>query len=149
MPSHLPLDTLINLAKEGADEAARILGQLQAERAQAQKQLEMLQDYRHDYLKRLQQSMQSGMSAADCHNYQRFISTLDDAIVQQINVLRTVEDNLVRGRLHWQQQQRKLNAFDALAERQARAVRQAKERREQRTSDEYSARMVLHRSDPY
>ena len=25
--------------------------------------------------------MTSGMSASDCHNYQRFIGTLDDAIV--------------------------------------------------------------------
>ena len=57
----------------------------------------MLQDYRHDYLERLQQAMTSGMSASDCHNYQRFIGTLDDAIVQQQGVLQQADENLNKG----------------------------------------------------
>ena len=40
---------LINLAKESTDEAARLLGRLSAERTNAERQLGMLQDYRHDY----------------------------------------------------------------------------------------------------
>ena len=44
---------LINLAKESTDEAARLLGRLSAERTNAERQLGMLQDYRHDYLERL------------------------------------------------------------------------------------------------
>ena len=86
MPSQLPLDMLINLAKESTDEAARLLGRLSAERTNAERQLGMLQDYRQDYLERLQQAMTTGMSASDCHNYQRFIGTLDDAIGQQQNL---------------------------------------------------------------
>ncbi|ARP94296.1 flagellar export protein FliJ [Bordetella genomosp. 13] len=142
MPSQLPLDMLIGLAKESTDEAARVLGRLNAERTQAERQLTMLYDYRQDYLQRLQQAMQTGMSAADCHNYQRFISTLDDAIGQQTNVLRVADDHLARGRQHWQQEQRKLNSFDALSQRQVRAEQVAENRREQRASDEYSARLM-------
>lgn len=141
MSSRLPLDTLIGLAKESTDEAARLLGRLNAERNHAEQQLDMLQDYRQDYLQRLQTAMQSGMSAADCHNYQRFIATLDDAISQQLNVLRQADTHLAQGRVHWQQQQRRLNSFDALAarERLASAVRET--RRDQRASDEFAARM--------
>ncbi|MCD0506173.1 flagellar export protein FliJ [Bordetella petrii] len=141
MPSQLPLDTLIGLAKESTDDAARALGRLNAERNHAEKQLSMLQDYRQDYLQRLQNAMQSGMSAADCHNYQRFIGTLDDAINQQTAVLRQADTHLAHGRVHWQQQQRRLNSFDALAERERRALALAENRREQRANDEFAARM--------
>lgn len=145
MASQLPLDMLIGLAKESADEAARALGQLNNERQQAEKQLEMLQNYRHDYLVRLQQSMQTGMAASDCHNYQRFINTLDDAINQQVAALEALKINLEKSRLHWQQQQRKLNAFDTLAQREARAAQVVAERREQRANDEHSARLASQR----
>lgn len=96
MPSQLPLDMLINLAKESTDEAARLLGRLNAERGNAERQLGMLHDYRQDYLERLQQAMTNGMSASDCHNYQRFIGTLDDAIGQQQAVLRQADENLAK-----------------------------------------------------
>ncbi|WP_144641546.1 flagellar export protein FliJ [Bordetella genomosp. 13] len=142
MPSQLPLDMLLGLAKESADAAARVLGKLSADRSQAERQLTMLYDYRQDYLQRLQRAMQTGMSVADCQNYQRFISTLDDAIGQQTNVLRAADDHLARGRQHWQQEQRKLNSFDALSQRQVRAEQLAENRREQRASDEYSARLA-------
>lgn len=145
MPSQLPLDTLIGLAKESTDDAARALGRLNAERNHAEKQLSMLQDYRQDYLQRLQNAMQSGMSAADCHNYQRFIGTLDDAISQQTAVLRQADTHLAHGRVHWQQQQRRLNSFDALADRERRALAVAESRREQRANDEFAARAQYHR----
>ncbi|MBV7486321.1 flagellar export protein FliJ [Bordetella sp. BOR01] len=149
MPSQLPLDTLIGLAKESSDEAARVLGRLNAERNHAEQQLSMLQDYRQDYLERLQAAMQSGMSAADCHNYQRFIGTLDDAIGQQTAVLRQADTHLTHGRTHWQQQQRRLNSFDALAERERRALAVQEARREQRASDEFASRMACRQAEAY
>ncbi|TDM04800.1 flagellar export protein FliJ, partial [Macrococcus lamae] len=39
MPSQLPLDMLIGLAKDSTDEAARELGRLSAERNNAEQQL--------------------------------------------------------------------------------------------------------------
>ena len=114
---------LINLAKESTDEAARLLGRLSAERTNAERQLGMLQDYRHDYLERLQQAMTSGMSASDCHNYQRFIGTLDDAIVQQQGVLQQADENLNKGRLYYQQEKRKLIPTTRWRKRAARRSR--------------------------
>jgi len=149
MPSQLPLDTLIGLAKDSADDAARALGRLSAERNHAEQQLSMLQDYRQDYLARLQAAMQSGMSAADCHNYQRFIATLDDAIGQQAAVLRQADSHLAQGRTHWQQQQRRLNSFDALAERERRAQAVVETRREQRASDEFAARIAYRQASAH
>lgn len=142
MPSQLPLDMLIGLAKDNTDEAARELGRLSAERNNAEQQLNMLQDYRQDYLQRMQTAMQSGMSAADCHNYQRFIATLDDAIDQQRAVLEQAATHLEQGKERWREERRKLNSLDALAQRQQQVVAREDARREQRLNDEYSARLV-------
>ncbi|ANN78274.1 flagellar export protein FliJ [Bordetella flabilis] len=142
MPSQLPLDTLIGLAKDQTDEAARRLGTLHTVRNDAERQLAMLHDYRADYLQRLQHAMVSGMSAADCHNYQRFIATLDDAIDQQRAVLEQADSHLAQGKVRWQEERRKLNSFDALAQRQNRELARQDARREQRLNDEYSARLV-------
>ncbi|AHV91791.1 flagellar export protein FliJ [Bordetella holmesii] len=142
MPSQLPLDMLISLAKDSTDEAARELGRLNAARSNAERQLTMLHDYRQDYLKRLQDAMVAGMPAADCHNYQRFIGTLDDAIGQQTNVLQKADMQLLQGRLDWQREKRKLSSFDTLAERDARSRAMTEARREQRANDEISARLV-------
>jgi flagellar FliJ protein len=142
MPSQLPLDTLIGLAKDHTDEAARRLGSLHAARNNAEQQLTMLHDYRSDYLQRLQDAMMSGMSAADCHNYQRFIGTLDDAIDQQRAVLEQAATHLEEGKSHWREERRKLSSFDALAQRQQQLQAREDARREQRLNDEYSARLV-------
>lgn len=146
MPSQLPLDTLIELAKDHTDQAARRLGSLQAARNNAERQLTMLHDYRADYLQRLQNAMMTGMSAADCHNYQRFIATLDDAIEQQRAVLEQAATHLEEGKEQWREERRKLNSFDALAQRRQQSQAREDARREQRLNDEYSARLVRARA---
>ena len=107
MASKLPLHTLIELARNSTDEAARALGELNGRRDTAERQLVLLRDYRQDYLEKLQSALETGLAAADCHNYQRFISTLDDAISQQKDLLDHTERQLAAGREHWQQQKRK------------------------------------------
>ncbi len=144
MADKLPLDTLIDLARERTDEAARRLGQLQGARQNAAHQLTMLQDYRQDYLERLQQAMQTGMAAADCYNYQRFIATLDDAIGQQTMALGRADKQLEGGQQSWRDEKRRLNSFDALLARQARLQAQTEARTEQRANDEFAARLMRH-----
>lgn len=144
MSDRLPLAMLLDLARERCDEATRQLGQLNSVKLNADKQLSMLQDYRLDYLNRLQDAMVNGMPAADCHNYQRFINTLDEAIGQQNSAVAQADVQLQGGRVQWQQEKRKVNSFDALAQRELRARAIDEGRREQRTSDEYAARSSRH-----
>jgi flagellar export protein FliJ len=142
MPSKLPLDTLIEMARDSTDKAARVLGELSAQRQHAARQLEMLREYRQDYLQRLQSALQSGLSAADCHNYQRFIATLDEAIAQQLVALERADAQLADGRLAWQREKRRLSSFDTLLGREQRAQAVRDMRREQRANDEYSNRLT-------
>jgi len=147
MPSKLPLATLTDLARSRTDEAARRLGELTAMRENAGQQLEMLRTYRHDYLERLQAALRLGLSAADCHNYQRFIATLDDAIEQQRAVLGQADSQLATGREQWRDAKRKQNSFDALVTRDARRQAVLDARQDQRATDENSARLVRRQTE--
>ncbi|MDP3826616.1 MAG: flagellar FliJ family protein, partial [Polaromonas sp.] len=62
MPNKLPLATLIELAQNKTDEATRRLGQLQNAHTSAAGKLEMLLQYRQEYLDQLQHQMQAGLS---------------------------------------------------------------------------------------
>jgi len=140
MPLDSPLDTLTELAREATDAAARMLGHCNRQRETASQQLTSLRDYRQDYLHRLQTAMQTGLAAADCHNYQRFIATLDAAIAEQTQVVLAAEQQLTTGRGQWCEARRKLNAFETLHTRAQQAMAQRQRLREQRASDEAAAR---------
>jgi len=140
MSQAAPLNTLTTLARDATDQAAQALGHCNRQREDAARQLAMLRDYRQDYLEKLQTALQTGLTASDCHNYQRFITTLDAAIAQQSQVVHEADRQLIAGRSQWQQARRKLNAFEALQTRWQHAQAQRHARREQRASDEYAAR---------
>ena len=76
MPNKLPLATLIELAQNKTDEATRRLGQLQTARTSAADKLEMLLQYRQEYLDQLQVQMGAGVPSAQLRNYRNFIATL-------------------------------------------------------------------------
>ncbi|MDI1275604.1 flagellar export protein FliJ [Polaromonas sp.] len=146
MPNKLPLATLIELAQNKTDEATRRLGQLQNAHTSAAGKLEMLLQYRQEYLVQLQQQMLAGLSSSHVRNFQNFISTLDGAIEQQRALTDQADTRLVHGRGDWQNNKRRLNSFDTLANRvrQQEMVRLGK--KEQRDSDERTSRQFYLRA---
>lgn len=144
MATRLPLATLIELAQNKTDEATRRLGQLQAARTSAAEKLEMLQRYRQEYLDQLQARMGEGVPAAQMRNFNHFISTLDSAIEQQRAITAQADTRLATGRGDWQSSQRRLNSFDTLAGRVRLQEIAVQHKREQRDSDERSARQFFH-----
>jgi flagellar FliJ protein len=147
MSQKLPLDTLIELAQNKADEATRRLGQLQSARNSAAEKLELLHRYRQEYLDQLQTHLQEGVSAAHLRNFRQFISTLDTAIEQQHALTTQADARLVHGRSDWQHTRSRLNSFDTLAERVQLQQAVAENKRAQRDSDEHTARQFYRRSN--
>lgn len=141
MANPRPLDILIDLARDHADEAARQLQQLTAARRSAENQLSMLMEYRQDYALRLQQATQGGLTATNYHNFRQFIATLDEAISQQNKAVAQIDLKIERGRDHWNEEKRKLNSFETLQSRQARQQALRENRQEQRFNDEISANL--------
>ncbi len=57
-------------------------------------------------------------------------------------MLEQAATHLEEGKERWREERRKLNSFDALAQRQQQVQAREDARREQRLNDEYSARLV-------
>lgn len=146
MATKLPIDTLTELARSRADEAARRLAALREANLSASRKLELLQEYRLDYGTQLQSLLQAGLPAPQWRNYQDFLKALDAGIEQQRAAAAQSEARLDHGRTDWQHQRRRLNAFETLAERLQRQQAVVQNRREQRASDEHAARMLLDRA---
>lgn len=146
MPKKLPLATLIELAQTKTDEATRRLGQLQNAHTSAAGKLEMLLQYRQEYLDQLNAQMRDGVASAYVRNFQNFIGTLDGAIEQQRALTLQADTRLGHGRSDWQDNKRRLTSFDTLADRVRQQELIAFNKKEQRDSDERSARQFYLRA---
>ena len=140
MSQKLPLAMLIELAQTKTDQATRRLGQLQNTHTSAVEKLDMLQQYRQEYLEQMNGQMRDGVAAASVRNFQHFIGTLDGAIEQQRALTEQADTRLGHGRSDWQDSKRRLSAFDTLADRVRQQEMIIVNRKEQRDSDERSAR---------
>ena len=148
MSKKLPLTTLIELAQGKTDEATRKLGQLQTARTSAAGKLELLLQYRQEYMDEMQLQMQDGIPSAQLRNFQNFITTLDGAIEQQRALTQQADNRLEYGRTDWQFSKRRLNSFDTLANRVQQKALYVLNKKEQRDSDERAARQFYVRSTP-
>ncbi len=146
MTNKLPLATLIELAQNKTDAASRRLGQLQNAHTSATEKLNMLLQYRQEYLDQWQLQLRDGVASAQLRNFQHFIGTLDEAIEQQRTLTLQADSRLAHGRGDWQHSKRRLNSFGTLADRVHQQEMMALDKREQRDSDEHTAQRFHHRS---
>jgi flagellar FliJ protein len=139
MREHSSLPTLIDLAQNQADDAAKALQLLTTEKSKAENQLQALHDYRLDYAQRLQQATEGGLSASNYHNFRQFIATLDQAISQQNKVVAQIDQKIEAGKQRWYAEKRRLSSYEALQSRHTRQRIAQENRKEQLASDETSA----------
>ena len=133
------LQTLIDLAAEEVERATIVLGHTMRSGAEAEQRLELLDQYREDYLERFSQSKMNGLLARDYLNYQRFLDKLDEAITAQKDMVRQAHERIAEARAAWQQCERKKETYEILQKR-ARLVQSKKEsRREQKDVDEFNS----------
>ena len=143
MPEKLPLATLMELARTRTDDATRRLGQLQNAQTSASAKLDMLVQYRQEYLEQFNGQMEGGLTASQVRNFQNFIATLDGAIEQQRAVTLQANTRLGHGRTDWQSNKRRLSSFGTLADRVRQFEIGLANKKEQRESDERSARQFF------
>ena len=119
---------------------------MQNAKTSAAEKLDMLVQYRKEYLEQLSGQMRDGMASYYVRNFQNFIGTLDGAIEQQRALTLQADTRLGLGRSDWQNNKRRLTSFDTLADRVRQQEIVASSKKEQRDSDERSARQFYLRS---
>lgn len=136
----LVLPLLIERAREARDQLAAAARAAALATQQAQATLEQLTNFRADYLGRSPTAGAGGFSADRLHDWQQFMTRLDEAVAlqrqdcerrRQFEAMR--QEQLAQG-------QRRLMAFEALALRQAQERDRRLARQDQRESDEFAAR---------
>ena len=140
MAKPFSLQTVLELMQTRADEATQQLARLIANERDARNKLAMLQQYRDEYATRFRQAAQNGLSPREWHNYQEFLNRLDEAIAAQNQTVTQQARNTANGQVHWQQQRKKLKAFDTLSERHQARENAREQRQDQKVQDEFALR---------
>lgn len=145
MAKNNALTTLLSLAEEASEEAAKVLAQVRQTHTQMAQQLSMLENYQSEYRQKLNQTLHSGMAADKWQNYQQFLVTLELTIEQQQQQLNLWEQRVNDANRHWQEKQQRVNAFDTLIQRAEHTEYQRQNRLEQKQMDEFAQRATLRR----
>jgi flagellar FliJ protein len=136
---------LKQLAQHETEDSARRLGSLARRRHDAQKQLQMLLDYRADYQARLDSATRNGIRGEGLRNFRVFLDNLEAAIEQQSNILASLQEDVLAATAAWKKDQRRVDSYQVLDERQATAQRRTDDRVQQGLQDEMATRTYLKR----
>ena len=139
------LDTLIELATNETDAAARKLGNAIRACDDTEKKLDMLLQYRDDYAARFQSKLASGLTAAGYRNFQLFMDKLDAAIDGQQQIVEEAKKRVGHQKNAWQASERKRVSYDTLATRAHQAEERKENKRDQKQTDEFAARQAQHK----
>lgn len=142
MPPPTALEMLIELASRNSDGRARSLGEALGRESSTDKRLQLLQDYRRDYLERFDTAGRRGLTATALVNFHHFLQKLDSAIEQQRSACERARAETASARADLTEAERKRKSLVTLQDRRVSAERVLAARREQRSMDEISARIA-------
>lgn len=131
---------VVDLAENRQMDAARLLGECRRIVEHQEQRLAELLGYRTDYARNFQESCSSGIGAVKLNEYRTFLGRLDAAIAQQQRLVEQVRTECEASRQAWLQSRTHAKALGNVVDRYRREEQREAERREQKESDEHSAR---------
>ena len=111
MSENFPLQTLLDLAKDRMDDAARKLGELIGAEKEDEGRLAVLQQYRAEYAERFMESARMGIGPDAWRNFRAFIGRLDDAIAQQQKIVDQARERTAASQQAWIAERNRVKAF--------------------------------------
>ncbi|WP_313627464.1 flagellar export protein FliJ [Kosakonia sp.] len=141
MVSHNPMDVLRELAEKKLNDTTVRLGSARQAHVQETSRLEQLRTYSQEYRQQMQTTLtQSRVSIMALQTQQRFLTSLDGVVEQQVRRVSASQFAVDNVQDAWKKDKQRLNAFEALKNR-AEAQRLLKENRlEQKLMDEFARR---------
>nr|WP_315485086.1 flagellar export protein FliJ [uncultured Undibacterium sp.] len=139
------LSTLIELAENDVENAAKNLGRSIKAKDEATQQLGLLTQYRADYEARLQNNAQRGLTVSQFANYQGFISKLDQAIEGQKKLIIDAEYRVDIAKKFWQECEKKRLSYKTLINRNIAAELKKENKRDQKQTDERATRTLFYK----
>lgn len=141
MAARFPLQSLLEHSRHRMDAAERLLRILKRREQEARQRLEGLIAYRDDYQNRLTgEAGHQGMGIHLLRDYHAFMNKLEVALAHQEQEVDKAEAHWRRAHEDWLELRRRVQAYEALAERHRRQEIRREEKRDQRLTDEQAAR---------
>ncbi|KUM02469.1 flagellar export protein FliJ [Chromobacterium subtsugae] len=137
---------LIHLAEERQQAAAERMSLAQNRLNEARARLEQLDAFREEYRQRLVGGGGKGMSIVQYQDFHRFLSRLDEAMIQQQQDLDRCTQRFVMERQAWQMEYKKLKAYEKLLQREQEREAREEARRQQKQTDEFATRQFWDRT---
>lgn len=144
MSKPFALEPVAQVARDAVDGATRRLGEATTRLAEADRKLAMLIEYREEYQARFRDAVAAGMDSAGWRNFHAFMDKLEAAIETGRRQVALAQEAAAQAQAQWQEAQRRLKAYDVLAERHERSEAKREARVEQRRTDEQA--MITHRT---
>ncbi|HZE92110.1 MAG TPA: flagellar export protein FliJ [Rhizobacter sp.] len=140
-----PLIALLNQSERERDEALAAAQRAMDAQAAAQMQVDQLVAYRSEYEERFREQFSRKSSVDMLHCYQGFMLRLNQAIDQQraVTAHATVQHDHARGVLR--EQELRVASVRKLLDRRLYELRLVADRRDQKQTDEFAARVAWNR----
>lgn len=134
-----PLYTVLKLAVDAEEQAALQLRSAQLDCQKRQNQLDALNNYRLDYMKQMDDQVGKNISASQYHQFHRFIKQIDQAITQQLGVVKEADVQRGYRQQHWMEKQQRRKAVELLLASKAQKALAVENKREQKMTDEFAS----------
>lgn len=140
MSASAVINTLQQIATKEVDNAAERLCSINKALADELSKLDMLQNYRNDYVDKLALKLTTGLDMQAHQNFQRFMLMLDEAMTRQEEVISTLQVQVKLSQAMWQESQKKKLSYDVLGERSEKKMQLIESRKDQKLMDEFAMR---------
>jgi flagellar protein FliJ len=126
---------------------AHKLAQSRTRLTQCEAKLKELQSYQAGYIRDFDQRAAAGIRGAGIREFQAFLAKLAEAIHQQEELVEKARTDSEAERTHWQGAAQRSQIMDKVVERHATRETKARDRRDQRESDDRGQHIAKGRLD--
>jgi len=130
------------IASTSAKDLSRTMGEAARHVAELEKQLEQMNSYRDEYVRKSTQATGT-MDAVKLQNYRSFLGRLGEALRQHLATLEAARAEYERRRVLWSEKRIESESLGRVIERFRREEQQVAEQREQREGDDAAMRIYL------
>lgn len=131
---------VVEIVENRERDAAQALGLCRKNVAEQEQRLQELLQYRDEYNQRLLHHTGQGMDARKLHEYQIFLSRLNQAIEQQQQAVHQAVAQCDEKNRHWMEKRSHARAIGKVEQRYRSQEQHEAEKREQKEMDEHALR---------
>ena len=133
------IQTLIDLCSKQSELEASRLGIAIKAKTEAQQKLSMLEEYRIEYINRLHHQLTQGINSVAYDNFNKFIKTLEQTIIQQRQIVQNFHTQVETHRTAWQESERERLSYNTLTKRAETAKLRKDNKRDQKQTYEFAS----------